>query len=69
MLCELVKCIDMPGIPKGTVILSNRIPCHFEIERTGIMRMIYSRADMERVAKTAVVMKNIGVPVEEGDTE
>lgn len=65
MLCELAKCIQVADIPKGTMIMHEPLPCHLEIERTGIMRLIYDRADLERISKSAVVMKNIGVDPED----
>lgn len=69
MLCKLVKNIGVADIPKGTWILHNPIPCHFEIKKTGIIRMIYKRSDLEKVSKSMVIMKNIGMPVGEDDTE
>jgi hypothetical protein len=69
MLCELIKNIGVADIPKGTLIMHEPIPCRFEIERTGIMRLIYNKADLERVSKNMIVMKNIGIPVEEDATE
>ncbi len=69
MLCKLVKNIGEADIPKGTIILHKPIPCYFEIEDTGIMRMIYRRSDLEKVSKSMVIMKNIGMPVGEDVTE
>lgn len=69
MLCKLVKNIREADIPGSILLIQGQIPCHFEIEQTGIMRMIYKRADLERTSKDIVAMKNLGIPVSKDVTE